>query len=77
MIAIQRDKKIAPNTEQSPRFALAITRRAYALWTDAVVLSGSLKQLLSDERIKAASGRRCLRKQKCGCWSSIRIPRRP
>ena len=55
IVAINRDEKVSVLlVEQNSRMALAISHRAYALSTGSVVLSGPSKELLNDERIKAA-----------------------
>ena len=40
--------------EQNSRMALSISQRAYAMSTGAVVLQGDSKELMGDDRIKAA-----------------------
>jgi len=40
--------------EQNSRMALSISNRAYALSTGSVALSGLSKELINDDRIKAA-----------------------
>jgi len=40
--------------EQNSRMALSISKRAYALSTGSIVLSGDSKSLINDDRIKAA-----------------------
>ena len=55
IVAINRDEKVSVLlVEQNSRMALAISSRAYALSTGSVVLHGPSKELLSDDRIKAA-----------------------
>lgn len=53
IVAINRDDKVSVLlVEQNSRMALRISRRAYALTTGAIVLSGSSADLLNDERVK-------------------------
>jgi len=40
--------------EQNSRMALSISNRAYALSTGNIVIQGNSKELLNDDRIKAA-----------------------
>ena len=40
--------------EQNSRMALSISNRAYALSTGAVAVAGPSRELLTDDRIKAA-----------------------
>ncbi len=40
--------------EQNSRLALSISHRAYAMTTGNIVISGNSKELLNDDRIKAA-----------------------
>ena len=55
IVAISRDEKVSVLlVEQNSRMALSISNRAYALSTGQVVLSGPSKDLMHDERIKAA-----------------------
>ncbi len=55
IVAISRDEKVSVLlVEQNSRMALSISSRAYALSTGAVVLSGDSRELMGDERIKAA-----------------------
>ncbi len=55
IVAINRDEKVSVLlVEQNSRMALSISNRAYALSTGAVVLQGASKDLLTDDRIKAA-----------------------
>ncbi len=55
IVAISRDEKVTVLlVEQNSRMALSISNRAYALSTGSVVLSGDSKDLMGDERIKAA-----------------------
>ena len=55
IVAINRDEKVSVLlVEQNSRMALSISSRAYALSTGAVVLSGYSRELLTDDRIKAA-----------------------
>ncbi len=55
ILAINRDEKVSVLlVEQNSRMALSISHRAYALATGNVVVAGQSKDLLKDERIKAA-----------------------
>ena len=55
IVAISRDEKVSVLlVEQNSRMALSISNRAYALSTGKVVLSGDSRELMGDERIKAA-----------------------
>jgi branched-chain amino acid transport system ATP-binding protein len=55
IVAISRDEKVTVLlVEQNSRMALSISNRAYAMSTGSVVLSGDSKELMGDERIKAA-----------------------
>ena len=55
IVAINRDEKVSVLlVEQNSRMALSISHRAYALATGNVVLSGVSRELLEDDRIKAA-----------------------
>ena len=55
IVAISRDEKVsALFVEQNSRMALSISKRAYALSTGSIVLSGDSKSLINDDRIKAA-----------------------
>jgi branched-chain amino acid transport system ATP-binding protein len=55
IVAVNRDEKVSVLlVEQNSRMALSISHRAYALSTGAVVVSGPSKELLTDDRIKAA-----------------------
>ncbi len=55
IVAINRDEKVSVLlVEQNSRMALSISNRAYALSTGSIVLSGRSKELLTDDRIKAA-----------------------
>jgi len=55
IVAISRDEKVSVLlVEQNSRMALSISNRTYALSTGKVVLSGESKDLMGDERIKAA-----------------------
>ncbi|MFO1142957.1 MAG: ABC transporter ATP-binding protein [Amaricoccus sp.] len=55
IVAVNRDEKVSVLlVEQNSRMALSISHRAYALSTGSVVLSGPSKELLTDDRIKAA-----------------------
>ena len=53
IVAINRDEKVSVLlVEQNSRMALRISRRAYALATGTVALSGNSAELLNDERVK-------------------------
>jgi branched-chain amino acid transport system ATP-binding protein len=55
IVAISRDEKVSVLlVEQNSRMALSISKRAYALSTGSIVLSGDSKSLINDDRIKAA-----------------------
>ncbi|MCB9945320.1 MAG: ABC transporter ATP-binding protein [Geminicoccaceae bacterium] len=55
IVAINRDEKVSVLlVEQNSRMALSISNRTYALSTGSVVLSGPSRELMRDERIKAA-----------------------
>ena len=55
IVAINRDENVSVLlVEQNSRMALSISQRTYALATGSVVLDGNSKDLLNDERIKAA-----------------------
>jgi branched-chain amino acid transport system ATP-binding protein len=55
IVAISRDEGVSVLlVEQNSRMALSISNRAYAMSTGQVVLSGISKDLMHDERIKAA-----------------------
>ena len=55
IIAINKDEGVSVLlVEQNSRMALSISNRAYALTTGTVAISGISKELLHDERIKAA-----------------------
>jgi branched-chain amino acid transport system ATP-binding protein len=55
IIAINRDEGVSVVlVEQNSRLALSISHRAYAMTTGNVVISGNSKELLNDDRIKAA-----------------------
>ena len=55
IVAINRDEGVSVLlVEQNSRMALSISNRAYALATGKVVIEGNSKDLLNDERIKAA-----------------------
>lgn len=55
IVAISRDEKVTVLlVEQNSRMALSISNRAYALSTGSVVLEGNSKELMGDDRIKAA-----------------------
>jgi len=55
IVAISRDEKVSVLlVEQNSRMAMSISNRTYALSTGKVVLSGPSRELMNDERIKAA-----------------------
>ncbi|MDP3962207.1 MAG: ABC transporter ATP-binding protein [Pseudorhodobacter sp.] len=55
IVAINRDEKVSVLlVEQNSRMALSISHRAYAMSTGSVVLSGVSKDLIKDDRIRAA-----------------------
>jgi branched-chain amino acid transport system ATP-binding protein len=55
IVAISRDEKVTVLlVEQNSRMALSISSRAYAMSTGSVVLSGDSRELMNDDRIKAA-----------------------
>lgn len=55
IVAINRDEGVSVLlVEQNSRMAMSISNRTYALTTGSVVISGNSKDLLKDERIKAA-----------------------
>ena len=55
IVAISRDEKVSVLlVEQNSRMALSISKRAYALSTGSIVLSGDSKSLINDDRIKSA-----------------------
>ena len=55
IVAISRDEKVTVLlVEQNSRMALSISSRAYAMSTGSVVLTGNSKELMGDDRIKAA-----------------------
>ena len=55
IVAISRDEGVSVLlVEQNSRMALSISQRAYAMSTGAVVLQGDSKELMGDDRIKAA-----------------------
>lgn len=55
VVAISRDEKVTVLlVEQNSRMALSISNRAYAMSTGSVALSGNSKDLMGDDRIKAA-----------------------
>ena len=55
IVAISRDEGVSVLlVEQNSRMALSISNRAYALSTGQVVLSGPSRDLMNDDRIKAA-----------------------
>ncbi len=55
IVAINRDEDVSVLlVEQNSRMALSISNRAYAMSTGSVVLSGLSKDLIKDDRIKAA-----------------------
>jgi branched-chain amino acid transport system ATP-binding protein len=54
IVEINRDEKVSVLlVEQNSRMALRISHRAYALATGSIALSGTSKELLEDDRIKA------------------------
>lgn len=54
IVAINREEKVSVLlVEQNSRMALRISRRAYALATGSIALSGNSAELLGDERVKA------------------------
>jgi branched-chain amino acid transport system ATP-binding protein len=55
IVAISRDEKVSVLlVEQNSRMALSISSRAYAMSTGSVVLTGNSRDLMNDDRIKAA-----------------------
>ena len=55
IVAINRDEGVSVLlVEQNSRMALSISNRTYALTTGNVAISGMSKELLHDDRIKAA-----------------------
>lgn len=55
IVAINRDEKVSVLlVEQNSRMALSISNRAYAMSTGSIALSGDSKDLMTDDRIKAA-----------------------
>ena len=55
IVAISRDEQVSVLlVEQNSRMALSISNRAYAMATGSVVLAGNSKDLMDDDRIKAA-----------------------
>ena len=55
IVAINRDEGVSVLlVEQNSRMALSISNRAYALTTGSVAISGDSKDLLNDDRFKAA-----------------------
>jgi len=55
ILAINRDEGVSVLlVEQNSRMALSISHRAYAMATGNVVIEGNSKELLHDDRIKAA-----------------------
>lgn len=55
IVAISRDEKVTVLlVEQNSPMALSISNRAYAMSTGSVVLTGNSKELMNDDRIKAA-----------------------
>lgn len=55
IVAISRDENVTVLlVEQNSRMALSISSRAYAMSTGSVVLTGASKELMNDDRIKAA-----------------------
>ena len=54
IVAINREEKVSVLlVEQNSRMALRISRRAYALTTGSIALSGNSAEMLADDRIKA------------------------
>ncbi len=55
IIAINKDEGVSVVlVEQNSRMALSISHRAYAMTTGNIVISGKSKELINDQRIKAA-----------------------
>jgi branched-chain amino acid transport system ATP-binding protein len=55
IVAINKDEGVSVLlVEQNSRMALSISHRAYAMSTGNVVIEGNSKELLNDDRIKAA-----------------------
>lgn len=55
IVAINRDENVSVLlVEQNSRMALSISNRAYAMTTGNVAIAGDSKDLLHDDRIKAA-----------------------
>lgn len=55
IVAINRDEGVSVLlVEQNSRMALSISNRAYALTTGNIAITGKSKELLNDDRIKAA-----------------------
>lgn len=55
IVAINRDEGVSVLlVEQNSRMALSISNRAYAMTTGKVVITGNSRELLHDDRIKAA-----------------------
>jgi len=55
IVAINRDENVSVLlVEQNSRMALSISNRAYALSTGSIALEGRSKDLIQDDRIKAA-----------------------
>lgn len=55
IVAISRDEGVSVLlVEQNSRMALSISNRAYAMSTGSIALSGNSKDLMNDDRIKAA-----------------------
>ncbi len=55
IVAINRDENVSVLlVEQNSRMALSISNRAYAMSTGSVVVEGNSKDLMTDDRIKAA-----------------------
>jgi branched-chain amino acid transport system ATP-binding protein len=53
IVAINRDEKVSVLlVEQNSRMALRISKRAYALTTGKIALSGDSEELLGDDRVK-------------------------
>jgi branched-chain amino acid transport system ATP-binding protein len=55
IVAISRDEQVSVLlVEQNSRMALSISKRAYAMSTGSLVLTGESRALMNDDRIKAA-----------------------
>jgi branched-chain amino acid transport system ATP-binding protein len=54
IVSINRDEKVSVLlVEQNSRMALRISKRAYALTTGSIALSGNSEELLKDDRVRA------------------------